>query len=323
MACGAVLAFAAGMASSLNASREEQPAVDRAHIAVLRRDGLIIPFAAVQGTRWRAEWPQNIRLLELPVNVASIPERWWGGEEPGTWQAWLTGGGTRDITLVEPQIFPIHCAPRIGIRTDYKPAEPPPRLQVEPFPKDGIAVAGGARVEPLAEVGADTPEWRALAVALLEQFNRAEDREIAVIERVFDHPVERDNRHRLPLRLETWFRTTLADGTTVSYVEAARSYPPGPEDEGCGLETLVGGWVTHEKGEPRPGIELGARITYCDRVGATFMHPFGRLRIRDRVYWIAQLAGGEAEWYTVTQIAPGRIRNVAEYLAGTRDSCVS
>jgi hypothetical protein len=107
----------------------------------------------------------------------------------------------------------------------------------------------------------------------------------------------------------------------VSYIEASRSYPPGPEDEGCGLETLFNGWVTHEKGESEPRAEMQARVTYCDRVGAAFMQPFGRIRLRDRVFWVAQIAGPESEWYTVAQVDSGRVRYVAEYFAGSRESC--
>src|SRR5690606_34280967 len=136
------------------------------------------------------------------------------------------------------------------------------------------------------------------------------------ISAAFRHPVDRKERHAQPVRIEHWYRTTTDDGSAVSYVEAVRSYAPRPEDEGCGLETLVKGWVTHRPDRREPRVDLAARITYCDRVGATFMQPFGRMRVRDRLYWIAQVAGPEAEWYLVAQIFPGRIQHVAEQLAG-------
>jgi len=316
---GAAASRHAGVAAP--AAQEEQPPADRGTIAVLRRDGLIAPFASFRGTGWRVAWPRDLRNLELPVNVASIPERWWGGETPEAWQAWPIGGTPRPLTPVAPQIYPIHCAQRLGLRTDYTPQLVPPPVQVEPYPKDGIAVSGGARVEPIETLDPG-PGWSELAILLLEDFNRAEDREVSMISSVFSHPVARDERRREPVRIESWYRTTLDDKTTVSYIEAVRSYPPGPDDEECGLETLVGGWVTHEKGKPEPRADLHARITYCDRVGATFMQPFGRIRVRDRVYWISQVAGAEAEWYTVAHLAPGRIQFVAEYLAGSRDSCL-
>jgi hypothetical protein len=301
--------------------RHEAPEVDRGTIAVLRRDGLMLPFAAFRGTRWQMPWPQGVRALELPINVASIPERWWGGWTPEGWQAWLLDGTTRELALVAPQMFQVHCAPRVGVRTDHMPREPLPFFRVEPFPKDGLAVTAGLRVEPVATVGPAEGDWSQLAVSLLEDFDRVETAEISMLSSVWKHPVGRDRRSQVPVQIESWYRTALDDGSMVSYIEAARKYPPGPDDEECGLETLFSGWVTHEKGRERPRAELGARITYCDRVGATFMRPFGRIRVAERIYWIAQVAGPETEWYIVAQLAPGRLRYVAEYFAGGRSSC--
>ena len=320
LALGAVQ-FRSGPATSAWRGGQNEEAADRGTIAVLRRDGLMVPFAAFQGTRWVAQWPNNPRGLELPVNLDSVPERWWGGgEAPAGWQAWPIGGTARPLKPVKPQIYPIHCAQSIGVRTDYVSEIVAPRVQVEPYPKDGIAATAGVRVEPVDTVS-EGPDWSALAMTLLEEFNRAEDREASLISSAFPHPIARDKRRQTPVRIEALYRTALEDGTTVSYIEAARSYPPGPDDDECGLETLFTGWVTHEKGEKKPRVDLRARITYCDRVGATFMQPFGRIRVRDRMYWIAQVAGPESEWYVVAQIAPGRVRYVAEYFAGGRDSC--
>ena len=295
--------------------------VDRGSIAVLRRDGLMIPFASFRGTRWMTQWPAGLRGLELPVNLRSIPERWWGGWTPEGWQVWPPGGTARPVTPIAPQIYRVHCDERIGLRTDYRPAEAPPLLPIAPYPKDGLVATAGVRVEPISSVGPTDADWGGLAVALLADFNRAEDREMSVISTVFSHPLGRDERRLQPVRVESWYRTRLEDGSTVSYIEAVRSYPPGPEDDGCGLQTLFSGWVTHEKDERRPRADLQARVTYCDRVGATFMQPLGRIRLRDRVYWIAQVAGNESEWYIVVDVAPGQVRYVVEYPAGSRNSC--
>ena len=88
----------------------------------------------------------------------------------------------------------------------------------------------------------------------------------------------------------------------MSYVEAVRQYPPGPEDKGCGLETLVSGWVHHRDGQLMEDTQLRGKLTYCDRVGATYMLPFGRIRPRKETYWVFQLSGWEAEWYQVVAV---------------------
>ena len=68
-------------------------------------------------------------------------------------------------------------------------------------------------------------------------------------------------------------------------------------------------------------MQLGSRITYCDRVGATYMLPFGTLRLRDRTFWISQLSGRDAEWYAVTELDRDRVRAVVEYLGGSGRGC--
>jgi hypothetical protein len=298
---------------SLGPGQEGSGPPDRGSIAVLRRDGLMVPFASYRGTNWTSQWPQSIRGVELPINLESVPDRWWGGETPGGWQLWLPGGTTRELTPVAPQIYRVHCAERIGLRSNHKPQGAPPLLPVEPYPIDGLATTTGVRLEAIPRVSVLAPEWSRLAVALLEDFNRAEDRELSAISAFFLHPADRGQRRQMPVRLESWHLTRLDDGTAVSYIEAVRSYPPGPDDDECGLETLFSGWVIEGKGAERPQAELQARVTYCDRVGATTMQPFGRIRLRDRVYWVAQVAGREVEWYVVVEVASN--------LAGSRDSC--
>jgi hypothetical protein len=308
----ALICFAAG----------HPPDVDRGVLAVLRRDGIIFPFAAFRGTVWSAPWPGGLHDVELPINLASIPERWWGGWRPESWRVWLTDGTNRDIRVLAPAQFRVHCAIRLGVRTDYRPADSLPVLPAEPFPKDGLAVTSGLAIEPVEIVKPSAPEWATLAVDLLEQFNRVEDSEVAAAGNVssWQHPFSRQNRRKLPVRIESWYRTRVQD-TVFSYIEAVRSYPPGPKDDGCGLETLFSGWIYHEKGKLLKRTDFGARLMYCDRVNATYMLPFGRFRVKDRVYWVAQYSGHESEWYGVTRLSGTRVTPITHYFAGSQESC--
>ncbi|HSC25880.1 MAG TPA: hypothetical protein VLD67_01320 [Vicinamibacterales bacterium] len=297
---------------------------ERAMFAVLRRDGVIAPFAALDGTRWSMPWPAGIQSMELPLNVESVPRRWWGGWEPGArWHAWLTHGSARELTLTAPVVYAVHCSRRIGVRTDYRPAEAVPPVPVEPYPKDGLAVAGGLRVDPIEIVDRSSEERASLAVSLLDDFDRAEEAAIRGIRAAsgWRHPFGSEERRKLPVHLESWYRSRLDAATTVSYIEAVRSYPPGPDDEECGLETLFGGWVFQKTGGADTRTSIGARVTYCDRVGAMYVLPLGRVRVRDREYWIYQYSGWDDEWYAVVEVRATRARVVAEYYAGGRMRC--
>lgn len=294
---------------------------------MLRRDGLMIPFASFRGTRWVTQWPvgqapgRRSAPLERPINLRSIPERWWGGWTPEAWQAVLTDGTTRELEPLAPQPCRIYCAETISVRTDYRSAQRFPYPPIDPYPKDGLAVTAGIDVEPIRPVSSKVPEWPRLAVTLLDDFNRAEDREASVVSSIWSHPVKRDDRREFPVELESWYLTGLEGGAMVSYVEAVRRYPPGPDDDDCGVETLFSGWVIRQDGDRPRWTDLRARITYCDRVGATYMQPLGRIQLRDRVYWIAEVSGRESEWYTVAEISRDRVRYVAEYPAGSLGTC--
>src|SRR5262245_1351776 len=69
------------------------PDPDHLVLAVVRNDGILLPFAAFNGRKWSAPWPFLHRnfgstTIELPVNLASVPRDWWGGKEPGAWRLW-------------------------------------------------------------------------------------------------------------------------------------------------------------------------------------------------------------------------------------------
>ena len=312
-----------GAAQAQRAEREaEAPSPDKGVLAVLRRDGIIFPFAAFRGNVWSAPWPGGLRDVELPINLVSIPERWWGGWRPESWRAWMLDGTNREIRTLEPAQFRVHCAMRLGVRTDYRPADAVPVLPAEPFPKDGLVATAGVRVEPIEIVKPASPQWAALAVELLEHFDRVEDSEVSAVAAGtrWRHPFPRESRRQLPVRIESWDRTRVQD-TVISFIEAVRSFPPGPEDDGCGLETVFSGWIYHQNGRLAKRADLGARLTYCDRVNATYMLPFGRIQVKDRVYWVAQYSGHESEWYGVTRLAGDRATPVADYFAGSQESC--
>jgi hypothetical protein len=197
-------------------------------------------------------------------------------------------------------------------------------LPANPFPKDGLAATGGVKVEPIEIVPRSEESWSALAVSLLKEFDKVEDAEVTAVNMraAWKHPIPRAKRRELPVRIESWYRINLDRGVTVSYIEGVRSYPARPEDDGCGLETLFSGWVHQGKERSTPKAALSARITYCDRVNATYMLPLGRIRVDDRTYWVAQLSGHESEWYAVAELSRDKARVVVEYFAGSRETCL-
>lgn len=296
----------------------------RGAVAILRRDGLIFPFASFNRDAWTVTWPLDVDPLEVPARLEGIPRKWWGQAKPGRWRVYPPAGGPTTIEIAQPMVMRVFCSPRLWLATSYKsPFELPP-VTVDPFPKDGLAISGDVPVEPVETLSPANPDWGKLTVDLLDEFNRAEDTTIDGVRRTagWRHPVPPATRRRMPLRIESWYRAASSEpGWTVSYVESVRAYEPRPEEKGCGLETLISGWVHHKDGVLKRVTGLSGKLTYCDRVGATFMLPFGRIRPKEKEYWIFQLSGWESEWYGVAEVGRERARHIIEVPAGRQNAC--
>jgi hypothetical protein len=284
----------------------------------------MVPFASFDRDSWRMPWPTGVNLLELPATLDDVPDRWWGTRTPEFWRAHVAGRRTIEIEPQAPAMFRSFCGARLGVRTSYKSLLDRPPVHVDPYPKDGLAISGYVPLEPIEVLDAGSAEGTALVEALTKEFDRVEQETVTKLERnaEWSHPISRDARRLGVVRLESWYRSPGAEpGWTVSYIEAVRQYAPSPKDKGCGLETLFTGWVHHHNGELKTPRELSAKITYCDRVGAMYMLPFGRIRPHERGYWVYQLSGWEDEWFVVSQIQTGKIRHMVHVSGGSRRPC--
>jgi len=297
----------------------------RGVVAVMRRDGLMLPFASFKGTRWSTPWPASTRLVELPVDVDSVPEDWWGGDPPGPLTVHLPGGVVRPVTMRAPRVYRSFCQTRIGMVTDYRSAEPIPLPPPSPYPKDGLVLPAGMELLPIDSISPAAPDTLALAQSLMPAFDKAEDQTLATIHGAeqWVHPVNGAARHARPVVIEAWYRAPMDEpGWIASYIEAARVYGPGlvPGDAGCGLETVFTGWVHTNTVDPKKSRwQITARVTYCDRNGVKYMLPFGRVHVGGQLYWIYQFSSFNDEWYEVARMTPVKMAFVVEtYGGGTR-----
>lgn len=295
-------------------------------LAVLRRDGILIPFATYTG-RWQVAWPGSDNKVPLPISLADIPKTWWGPLSPtAPWKAWLTDETTRPVTLQKPVHVPIFCGAHLAIATDYRGA-----VSAEDrgptVPKDGLATAGDVTILPITQISVNAPDATRMIAAITEKFN--EEEQLAVKNFInWYHPYGPFARSRFPITLEAFYRAV--DGPPgaqfrTNYIEAVRRFPAGSFDEGCGLITFVRGWVT-ELPNKEPVINLGARVTYCDRADVSFMQPFGRIQVpraggRGRAagpdaYWVYQTSSWRDEFYSVARVTAEEVRPVLVVAGG-------
>lgn len=287
-------------------------------LTALRRDGIVIPFAAFDGKAWKAPWPLDVEPRRRPATLADIPRDWWGKiEPPSELTAWVNGvrRGTIHFHMGKPVALRVMCDTRLGIATDYRPAEPLPPASAQPYPKDGLAVSGDVPVEPIQIVPQQSPEWTAAAREMTADFDEAEERAAHTFT-AWKHPFSKVERRRFRPQIEAMYGSPMDEaGWTAYYIEAVRLYPPGPADGGCGLVTSAGGWMAVGPNGKR-WFELRARITYCDREGVLYMLPLGLIKASGRTYWAYQMSGYGRESYVIAHPRPKDIGTEVQYPAG-------
>lgn len=267
-------------------------------LSVLRRDGIVVPFAAFDGRRWSQRWPERLP-LERPISLDDIPDGWWGVKPPPRrMHRWNDGATAGEVTITVPVVTALMCAPRLALRSDYRSTEPVPPGFVVPFPKDGLLIAGEAALSKIDTLDPAAAESAGVLRLAIGEFDRAESA-AATRFSSWRHPVKPADRKRAPVTLEAIYRAPADEaGWTAYFIEAVRQYPPDPGDaDGCGLATYVSGWVV--LGPNGVTVRLGASITFCDRKGVGYMLPFGVVRADEKNYWVFQYSGFEAESYEV------------------------
>lgn len=293
-------------------ARDGQPAPFL--VGVLRRDGIISPFASYDGKRWEAPWPAgDLHSLEIPITLESVPSKWWGESGPAVeMTTWIDGASRGPVKLSKPAVTRVMCGAQIGLASEYKSAQPAPPPVVQPFPKDGLVVTGAQRVGRIETIPPTSPEWAAMPDALRTQFDRAEEAAIQAFTS-WTHPFKKRDRSMRPIELEAMYRAPMDEpGWTAYYIEAIRRYPPGPDDDDCGLVTSASGWIVVAPGGKRTA-RLRARVTYCDRRGVAYMLPLGLFTLRGRTYWAYQLSGYGQEAYVITRPQPKTIMQEVFY----------
>jgi hypothetical protein len=269
-------------------------------VGVLRRDGVIVPFAAFDGKRWSNAWPPPALDLTVPIGLGAVPSRWWGPvkKAPENWQAVLAASADapRTLHVVQPDWVETHCVRQIGLRTDYVPATQLPPRTTRPYPKDGLAVSPPQAMESIALVPTAAPEVESMMPAMLDAFNRAE----RVVDERYGHWISRRAREGVAPKVEAVY--AYGDHPRVYYVEATRPYRElGKSIDECASLAYGTGWFVRDGGQVKSLLTM-VDLLNCDRAGASYMLPFGVMRIGGRLFWLAQFSGWDHERFAVVEI---------------------
>ena len=283
----------------------------------MRRDGLLVPFAAFDGKRWASSWPAPQFRLEIPINLQSVPKAWWGATGPvSEWQLWLQGSQTvRPVHVTQPDWITAHCVRQVALKSDYRSERPVPPPTEQPYPKDGLAIAPGQSLLPIEVVSPGGAAAATLASGLRQKFNSAE----LEVERRFGHPTARKVREPQPPVIEALY--AFGDHPRTFYIEASRTYGSA-DDKSCRIAFGTGWFVRDGDAAGRTGdaaakwLDMAVDLLPCNKYGATYMLPFGALRLGARTFWTAQYAGWDHERYVVIELKPNAVEAVVSAWGG-------
>lgn len=309
VACAAAL-LAGVAATGLMARAAEAP--PGFIVGVLRRDAFIIPFATFDGKKWRADWPEARVDFDVPIDLASVPKRWWGPVgQRDSWQAWIGKTAPLPLRVLHPDWLDAHCVRQIGLKTDYRAADalPPPRTR--PYPKDGLVVSPPQTIEPVEVTATGDIDRVLMAPVITETFNRTE-RDIAM---GANHPFGRSEREKQAPVIEVLYAYGRAP--RVLYVEAAREYSDRQDPAGtCRAVAFGGGWFARGLDNAYKPLGTYVMVQDCDRPAASFMLPLGIVRVAGKTYWLAQFSGWYGEQYEVLEITSKAVERIVSRSGG-------
>ena len=325
----AAIAMAVAVSGVRAAQEPDAPSPSPATLAIVRRDGVLIPFVTWTGKQWEAAWPVPRKESETPITFDALPKRWWGKPGPvAEWHAWTRDGRTHTLRASVPTWYLAHCQQGTGLRSSYSAAQPAPPPIVQPYPKDGVAASAAITFRPIAVLGESSSVWKAVLAALPPKIAEQEERLVQAYSKTgWKHP-HAGGLQQVPVTLEALYRVPLGGGGQfVYYFEAVKRYAPKPDaptgsvgrrgDLTCEVVTFLSGWF--RAGNSDSAVTLGRVtpiMTTCDYAGADVMLPLAYIVWKGRPLWIAQFSGWGREWFTLVDVGPAGDTTIAFEASG-------
>lgn len=284
---------------------------DPVTLAVVRADGLLIPFASWTGKTWENSWPVPEKSADTPITTADIPKRWWARQGPvEEWQVWQVDGSRTPALVKRPTWYLAHCQQGVGLATNLDTRKPLPPPVVQPYPKVGLASSSPLRFQPIAVMGPESSVWKAIPAAIRDHVDAEEARIVKglLTSAQWRHPVDPEARRPVPIEVQALYRSPTGDGRFIHYFEAVKRYTS-PEaalradeeqergrrrrpGEDCAVITFASGWFVAGNSDTRVSTRVtDVRITSCDFEDVDVMLPLGYLSSAEGPLWIIQLSG--------------------------------
>jgi hypothetical protein len=259
---------------------------DSTLVAIVRADGVALPFARFDGRRW-SPYPEPAE-----ARARRFPQRF---ELPAVWAVhYANGSAKRTVRGGSSVVFNDES------ETWYEEwgqiTDAPSRIGRDSYPLEraGLGVSGDALRAPaitFAEASARSPTW---------QVNRRE------VERAFRRAVDTVARELGPMRLRSLhIARSNVDGAQLFYVEGFAVQTPAPRKD-CPPGVYYQAWFRRSASVPSV-VHEDTRAGYdCDSPGAepAKVVPFGVVRLAKRFFIAVELIeyeGGTRQLFELTR----------------------
>jgi hypothetical protein len=285
-------------------------------VAVLRSDGVVVPFATYWRGLWLAPWQPPPGYPPEINSVSNLPSPWFTKYEKTTpiWHA--TGAGARQaVTLHASKLLEVdnHCSTNWGWQTDYAGAE----REEGQHESVGIAINEPAVIVAPARLDPHSAELKPIISLILRRFESDERSWLArpdMAWRAKSVPRAGVRAKQSPAVVKL-YRIGASGGRTLYSFQAERRYakPRGSHDPGCESLSAFAGILLQESHRIRL-VERQFALSDCDAKEVTYSLPLGLIRDGGRDFLILQEQGYEDESYTILELLRGgllrRLRRV-------------
>ena len=301
----AIVAGLLAVSGAVLASHQAARSADRIVVAIVREDGVIVPFAEYRSDTW-----------VLPgVELTNRATPWFNTPEPAptTW-AFPSIQSAGVIITTDATKVATHCESYFGLASDYRGRAVPANTAHRNI---GAAVSGAGQVEGPIALDAADPAAAAILALVRSRFDGAESAALSAEPVLTAGGAE---RARVPLAFPKILRSrSRIEGRSLFFVEAARRYREhAPRaDPGCAPESVWQAWLSQDAAGVITFLHSAMTLTDCDHKNLARVTPFAIASIDGRWFIVGEELGYESERYVIFEIEPRAIvRRVAVWAGG-------
>ena len=308
-----VMSVVALAAADVSLKQPQEPFL----VAVLQANGSLIPFAAYDGAKWSAPWPEPRSSADARVTtLAGVPREWTMGVTLDRWRLWLPTRTSHTLTARAPAYVDSLCSQNWTLTTDF-PVTADRCRNCCAIPTIGVALTSARPFEvPWQLRPSATP-----ISFIVDRINATEDQAVKQSAENRAYHADEAARRARPVTLErAWEFQTVSRDSSLLYVEAVRSYAPPAaaqyRDEACGF-TVYQAWIRLDSTVVRRESLRNPRVISeqlglfdCDMKGSESIVPLGAMVLDGIPHVIVQRNGWESQEHGVLRITNDALRPV-------------